>query len=82
MLSVRISSELEQRITALAKMTGRSKSYYVNEMLENQIDSIEQRYQSHAISPNQQARDELEKSDLPTMTKTQFYQELDEIFND
>lgn len=82
MLSVRISSELEQRITALAKMTGRSKSYYVNEMLENQIDSIEQRYQSHAINPNQQARDELEKGNLPTMTKTQFYQELDEIFND
>lgn len=82
MLSVRISSELEQRITALAKMTGRSKSYYVNEMLESQIDSIEQRYQSHRINPNQQARDELEKGNLPTVTKAQFYQELDEILND
>lgn len=34
------------------------------------------------VNPNQQARDELDHGNLPTLTKQQFFQELDEMFDD
>lgn len=44
MLAVRLSDELEARIDKLAKVTGRSKSYYVREVLEDSIDDLEDKY--------------------------------------
>lgn len=44
MLAVRLPPEIEQRLDALAKKTGRSKSYYVREAVLRQIEDIEDYY--------------------------------------
>lgn len=42
--SMRIPTELNARYSRLAKETGRSKSFYVNEALANSIDQLEYEY--------------------------------------
>lgn len=44
MLSVRLDPELEKRLDLLAEITGRSKSYYVRQLLEEHIEDLEDRY--------------------------------------
>jgi RHH-type transcriptional regulator, rel operon repressor / antitoxin RelB len=44
MLAVRLPPEIERRLAALAKKTGRSKSYYVREAILRQIEDIEDYY--------------------------------------
>ncbi|WP_169979829.1 type II toxin-antitoxin system RelB family antitoxin [Tautonia rosea] len=41
MLGVRLEPEIEQRLTAIAKQTGRSKSYYVREAILQLIEDWE-----------------------------------------
>lgn len=41
MLAVRLDKELEDRLSAVAKRTGRSKSYYVREALIEKIEELE-----------------------------------------
>ncbi len=41
MLAVRLDKELEDRLNAVAKRTGRSKSYYVREALLEKIEELE-----------------------------------------
>ena len=41
MLAVRLSPELEARLAALAKRTGRSKSYYARQALIDKIEELE-----------------------------------------
>lgn len=42
--SMRIPTELNERYNRLAKETGRSRSYYVNEALADSIDRFEYEY--------------------------------------
>lgn len=42
--SVRLSSELEHRLDQLAKVTGRSRAYYVREAIETHLDDLEDIY--------------------------------------
>ena len=49
MLSVRLPAELEQRLEALAKATGRSKTYYVREALIEKIEDMEDLYLAGAV---------------------------------
>jgi RHH-type transcriptional regulator, rel operon repressor / antitoxin RelB len=44
MLALRLPPEIEQRHDALAKKTGRSKSYYAREAILRQIEDIEDYY--------------------------------------
>lgn len=44
MLSIRLSSELEERLNFLAKETHRSRSFYVREALERSLEDIEDIY--------------------------------------
>src|SRR3954463_11687611 len=44
MLALRLPPEIEQRRDALAKKTGRSKSYYAREAILRQIEDIEDDY--------------------------------------
>jgi RHH-type transcriptional regulator, rel operon repressor / antitoxin RelB len=44
MLALRLPPEIEQRLDALAKKTGRSKSYYAREAIVRQIEDIEDTY--------------------------------------
>ena len=41
MLAVRLDSDLEARLTAVAKRTGRSKSYYARQALIEKIEELE-----------------------------------------
>ncbi len=49
MLSVRLPEELEKRLEALAKATGRSKTYYVREALIDKIEYLEDLYLAEAV---------------------------------
>jgi RHH-type rel operon transcriptional repressor/antitoxin RelB len=44
MLALRLPPEIEQRLDALAKKTGRSKSYYAREAIMRQLEDIEDYY--------------------------------------
>jgi len=44
MLAVRLPPEVEKRLAALAKATGRSKSYYAREAILEYIDDLEDVY--------------------------------------
>ena len=44
MLALRLPAEIEQRLDALARKTGRSKSYYAREAILRQLDDIENYY--------------------------------------
>ena len=41
MLAVRLDADLEQRLTAVAKRTGRSKSFYAREAIRDKIEELE-----------------------------------------
>ena len=41
MLAVRLDSSVEDKLTRLAKETGRSKSYYVKEAINNYLEERE-----------------------------------------
>ena len=44
MLALRLPPEIERRLDALAKKTGRTKSYYAREAIVRQIEDIEDYY--------------------------------------
>lgn len=44
MLALRLPPEIEKRLDALAKKTGRSKSYYAHEAIVRQLEDIEDDY--------------------------------------
>ena len=41
--SIRLDKKLDTRLARLARLTGRSKSYFVNQALEEQIQTFEAR---------------------------------------
>jgi RHH-type rel operon transcriptional repressor/antitoxin RelB len=43
-LSIRLSPEIEDRLETLAKKTGRTKAFYVREMIEDNLDDLEDYY--------------------------------------
>lgn len=42
--SVRLSQETEQRLNFLAEKTGRTKAYYIREIIENNLEDLEDYY--------------------------------------
>ena len=42
--SIRLSPETEQRLDALASRTGRSKAFYLREMIERSLEDVEDYY--------------------------------------
>lgn len=60
MTSVRLSPATEQRLDNLAKKTGRSKSFYIKELIENNIDDLEDVYL--AINTLEDVRSRKEKT--------------------
>ena len=42
--SIRLPSETERRLDSLASRTGRTKSFYIREMIERGIDDVEDYY--------------------------------------
>jgi len=48
MLSIRLDPEIERRLAELARLTGRTKSYYVRELIEGNLEDLEDRYLAEA----------------------------------
>ena len=44
MLAIRLDSELEKRLTLLAKKTGRTKTFYAREAIEQHLEDLEDYY--------------------------------------
>ena len=44
MISLRLGKDLEDRLKHLAERTGRTKTYYVQQLLEEHLDEMEDRY--------------------------------------
>lgn len=51
-IALRLPSDLDKRLTTLAKKTHRSKSYFVREALETYIDDLEDYYLAKTILGN------------------------------
>lgn len=47
--SVRLSPELSRRLDFLAQKTGRSRAFYLREMIENGLDDLEDYYLASAV---------------------------------
>jgi len=48
--SVRLSDELDARLERLARLTGRSKSFYVKHAIEEQIEDLEDLYLARKVA--------------------------------
>jgi RHH-type rel operon transcriptional repressor/antitoxin RelB len=46
--SIRLESSLEKRLDALARRTGRTKAFYLRELIKNGIDELEDYYAASA----------------------------------
>ena len=44
MASLRLKKELENRLEHLAQTTGRTKTFYIRQLIEDHIDDLEDRY--------------------------------------
>lgn len=44
MASLRLEKELETRLDRLAEITGRTKTFYIRQLIEEHIDELEDRY--------------------------------------
>lgn len=49
MLSVRLPEDIEKRLDALAKASGRTKTYYVREALIAKLEDMEDIYKAEAV---------------------------------
>jgi RHH-type rel operon transcriptional repressor/antitoxin RelB len=49
MLALRLPEEIERRLAALAKRTGRSKSFYAREAILEHLDDLEAEYLSDLV---------------------------------
>jgi RHH-type rel operon transcriptional repressor/antitoxin RelB len=66
MLSIRLDPDVERRLSELARRTGWTKSHYVRELIEGNIEDLEDRYLAEA---------RLEKR-RPSLTSRQMRKEL------
>ena len=49
MIAVRVPEELETRLDRLAQLTGRTKTYYVREAIEDHLDDLEEAYLAEKV---------------------------------
>lgn len=48
--SIRLAPEIERRLDTLAAQTGRTKAFYLRELIENGLEDIEDYYRAEAAS--------------------------------
>jgi RHH-type rel operon transcriptional repressor/antitoxin RelB len=70
MLALRLPVELEDRLSALAARTGRTKSFYAREAIDHYIDELEERYWADSVVQR------WEKSDKQTVSASEFKAEF------
>lgn len=52
MIAVRVPEEIETRLDRLAKLTGRTKTYYVRKAIEDHLDDLEDAYLAEQVLEN------------------------------
>ncbi len=57
--SIRLASEIEQRLDFLANQTGRTKAFYLRQMIENGMDDLEDYYLAAEVLERVRKGDEL-----------------------
>ena len=72
MLSVRLGEELEQRLEALAKATGRSKTYYVREALISKLEDMEDVYMAEMVL------ERITSGEEKVISAEEFWREMDD----
>jgi RHH-type rel operon transcriptional repressor/antitoxin RelB len=56
MASLRLDKDPENRLDHLARMTGRTKTFYIRQLIEQHIDELEDRYIAESRLENPAAR--------------------------
>lgn len=72
MLGIRLPAETEQRLEALAKATGRTKSFYAREAIEAHLDVLEDIYLS------ERALENLKRGTDRVLSSEEFWHGLDD----
>ena len=57
--SIRLEPAIEQRLDRLAQLTGRTKAYYLRELVTNGLDDLEDYYQAAATMDRVRKGDEI-----------------------
>ena len=52
MLAIRLKPELEERLASLAKKTGRTKTFYAREAIEQHLEDLEDYYLAAEAAKN------------------------------
>jgi len=71
MLAIRLKPDLEERLNQLAKKTGRTKTYYAREAIEEHLADLEDAY----LALDERALRELQKLGRPDQTRVMRYLE-------
>jgi RHH-type rel operon transcriptional repressor/antitoxin RelB len=69
-VSIRLAPNIEQRLNQLAEQTGRTKSYYLRELIEGGLDDLEDYYLADA------AMERISKGQETLISSDQLRQEL------
>ncbi|MEW9806994.1 type II toxin-antitoxin system RelB family antitoxin [Mesorhizobium marinum] len=70
--SVRLSEETEKRLDALAARTGRSKAFYLREMIESGIEDLEDYYLATEVM------ERIKRGEEKVMSSEEFWRGLDD----
>jgi RHH-type transcriptional regulator, rel operon repressor / antitoxin RelB len=70
--SVRLSPETERRIDLLAARSGRSKAYYLRELIERGIDDVEDYYLAEEVL------ERIRKGEEKVLTAEEFWRDLED----
>ncbi len=69
--SVRLSSDTEKRLEVLAAKTGRSKAYYLREMIERGLEDMEDYYLAAEVM------ERIKRGEEEVLTSEEFWRGLD-----
>lgn len=69
--SIRLSPEIEERLSALSAKTARSKAYYLREIIERGLEDMEDYYLAAEVM------DRINRGEEEVMSSEEFWRDLD-----
>ncbi|MFV8836393.1 DUF6290 family protein [Aquisalimonas sp. APHAB1-3] len=70
--TIRLSEDVEQRLTRLARATGRTKAFYLRKLIEEHLDELEDVYLA------EQALERVRQGQERTLTHEEFWRDMDD----
>lgn len=71
MLAVRLPPEIEERLEALAKATGRTKSFYARQAILEHLDDLEDTYLATAVL------ERIKRGEERTLSSEEFWSDME-----